>query len=495
MKRVLVLALSSMATLGTTARAPASDPPPAPVADAASPIGLLELANGDRLQVRIERFDATEHLLVAAHPLAKTPLEIRAEALSRFRAAETESASPARKTTGGWIVEMTGEARIRAETVATDGQTVTIVHPDLGRLAAARSAVRSIRRADVTRVLYEGPAKGEEWRTATETRTLTSGMVRVRAGELIGRSMPALPRRCRVDMHLQWSFPAFVVHFYGKDLAAMANGTDNSYQLHYQMGRQARLFRIAPQRGMHLVGNAQFGLDEKIPRSTRLTLFMDLETRRVRLYLNDRSVADWTDPQDFPEAGPMLAVQSANGLLTVSRIRVSEWDGRLPIETSTRPADDNSDAIEMQNGDTVSGVVVHMDEKILGLRTPFGELSIPLEDIEHIVFHPVPPPVAEAEKEPANGVLFLLWDDSALTVKLAHIADGMAIGEVVPFGPVRISLPCVREVQWRRPPPDSAEEDDGDDTASNIGSGVGEMPRHEDAENSWNPSTPLAARV
>lgn len=402
--------------------------------------GVLQLDNGDHLEVCLEAYNAADGVLIAVHPLAKTPVEIREAALYSFSV--PDPGSPPATQVDGWMLEMAGGDMLYAEALSADEQNFTIVHHAMGRITLPRASTRLLNRQAAVRTYYQGPATGEEWKFGGQAKILTAPDLRILAGQTVGRQLPDMQRRSRIDLHIKfWSIP-FSIFLFAKE---NERNMWEAYQLLVQSNQQLSFLRGSQSRGMSQIGIKQ--LSEFLGNwlDAKWTFFTDLDARRIWLYVNDQMIANWEDPRDYKDSGRGLYFQATGGGMTIKKIRISHWDGRLPDKLASRSAG-NSDVVHLLNGDTVSGTLFRLNEQGVGMRTPFGELFIPLRDVDHVVFKQEKPDAVPTPK----GVRVLLDDGSRLTMKLLRIAEGVLYGEVIPWGAVRVPLSSLREALWKQ---------------------------------------------
>ncbi len=408
-----------------------------PVTASAPVFGMLEMVNGDRLQIAIEGFDGSVGLLRVRHPFAQEAFDLQISALTRFtvQAAQGEAVT----AVGDWNVLLTNGDQIRGEAITLDADRLQMRNALIGMVSTPRSAVAGLNRARSSKTLYAGPQKDEEWIRNRATVKLTENRATVPQGEPFGIKLSALPRKARIDLNLRWVFPNFFIALYAKNAANIWDGNANSYQVVYQMGNQVLLNRMTPGVGMQQLGTAN--IRSAPPRGGALSFFFDLDNGRVAMASGNQIVAEWKDPNPPQNLGTHIVFLSHQGGMDILKLQVSEWDGRLPGATAPRPAGD-ADSITLKNGDNLSGTLVKIAPPSATVRSPFGDLAIPLDNIESVEFKSVAP------EKSGDAARLTLKDGSSVTVAFRKIEKGVLFGDSPSLGSIRIPLESLRQAVW-----------------------------------------------
>lgn len=435
-----------------------------PDATSSAPVfGQLQLINGDRLQVAIEGYDDARNALRVRHPFVQEPFEIMASALVRFTAAES---TPAENVSAGWLVSLVNGDLIRGDELTLADGKLRMRSSLLGDLATSRAALAGLHRSSAMKTIYEGPKKNDEWVRGRQSFKLTEDKLTVPIGEPVGINIRQLPRRVRIDAQVRWSFPNFMVSFFGRSTLAVWEGTTSAYQLIYQMGNNVIMNRIRAGAGIQQIGIAK--LRRTSGRNASMSFFFDLDGRRIALIMDEQLVAEWKEPNPPDDLGTVISFLTHNGDIEVLKLRVSEWDGVLPGAVIGRNAGD-ADSILLSNGDNLTGTLEKIADNVATVKSPFGELPIPLGSITRIALKS-DPPAAKTE-----GVQLALSDGSTLTLVIRKISEGALHGENRWLGAVRVPLAAVRQAVWPNAPARRAEDEDNDIVAKTISDHVAQI--------------------
>lgn len=406
-------------------------------ADSAPAVGILTLKNGDRFSATIESLDPDTGILTIRHPFASRPIEIPFSALVQYRVARpSEPTAPPES----WQVETVGEERWIGAIERMDSERLHLTHPTIGSVAIARADLETLNQHAVEALIYEGPAPNEEWRLGRETIKAAADSIEGKQGVWVGRELPPLPRRVRIEATVQAGFPTFLISFFGESVQKVMENRTDSYQLNYQMGVNLSLLRFTLDQGARQIGSVNLNQRVVHSRPVTLTLIGDMDRRRIVIFANNRQVAEWIDERPFKNLGSTLAFISYQSAFVVSKIRVTEWDGRLPGDTRAKSAE-NNDVLELQNGDNVSGAVLSIHPPSITVQSPFGNLDIPLKEVSRVEFK------TTGMKRAATDQLRLKTRDGSLLLVRPHkISERMLHGESLGGGAVKIPLSAIREI-------------------------------------------------
>lgn len=342
---------------------------------------------------------------------------------------------------------------LRGELTGIDDTSVTLDTWFAGRLTFRRSMVDTLEIQDRPEIIYSGPTGLEDWtQSSEESWTFENGALRSHGTGEIGRTLD-LPARARFAFDLEWrSNPRFRFDFY--DERNDSEEPENCYELTGQ-GRYVQLNKRTP-RGNQSLGSTnipEFMSKEKV----RLEILADRKSGQIRLLVNDRVAADWIDPApDAGKPGGGIHFSSPDSTpLRLSRIKVTTWDGVIEGSAPDRIDGmiDEDDApqpepvepdvpgrVRLRNSDQVAGELLGIEDGKVKLKTPFGEVSLPVSRLRTFTLH--------TEEERDNWELGLYeipkiyngdvraWfpDGGCVTFKLQGVTDGKLNGTAQPFG-------------------------------------------------------------
>ena len=162
----------------------------------------------------------------------------------------------------------------------------------------------------------------------------------------------------------------------------------------------------------------------------------------------------WMDP-NMKEGrfGTALHFIAMNSLPTrVSKIAVKPWDGEIdaapnnmmgrgrlrarinpPAPKPSKEDEDekNKNLMKLANGDSITGEVNKIENGIASLKTPLGELSIPVSRLRTLALKQL----GKSEPKIENGDIRVGFaDGSSLVFKLEKVENGKIIGSNQTFG-------------------------------------------------------------
>ncbi len=410
---------------------------PAEPAAGTGPLGVIHLANGDRLTAVLVEYDvAAGRLVVAAGPAIRNPIEFDATALTRFERPPATASAPAEP----WSFTLLGGDRVKGDWLAMDATTARIHHPTLGEIVFPRQELVVITSVRDSYVIYQGPEAGEEWSVPQGLRRLNEPVLNIKANEILGRSFKDLPNRLRLDFKISSFGPhsSLAVNLGANDgprrMGEMAMGINLQIHGHGYI----TLIRRTP-RSLIQMGNIRLSLSEI--SECRASLLVDTEKNRVVVMINEAVVGDWANVEIAEQLGSWLLFTSNSGI-QIRNLRLSRWNGKLPSE-ETQTIARHGEMVFLQNEDVVTGELKSIGPETATLSTSFGELEVPLDRIMRIEMHTAKTPATA--KSVAKVVLF---DHTELSLQVERIKDEVLVGRHPSAGSLRIPMSLIRLIVW-----------------------------------------------
>ena len=274
------------------------------------------------------------------------------------------------------------------------------------------------------------------------------------------------PRFAHYSLDLAWrSFPRFSMHLLGDEKF------ENYFEFNFQ-SQYSIYFRKHSTTGRHI--NQHQRLDHNKLRFLReqetmkLDLYIDTEKRIFSLYIENQLSLEYTDP----DQGPVLPGQAVkNDLkdrdsksrhhfrffnaksspLKITRFDVVAWDGKLPkaIPTSTalppgfKP---KGLSISLRNGDRIFGELLGIKNKTATLKTPRGEIKLPL-----IFIKDLPLISNQAPNEPMfmpHDIRAYFHNGGHLTFELDKLTKDKITGTSQTFGTATFDLSAFHRLDF-----------------------------------------------
>jgi hypothetical protein len=209
-----------------------------------------------------------------------------------------------------------------------------------------------------------------------------AGFTSSSSGAVIARTDIAYPDKFELAFDLQWA-GGTSCYF---NTALLASDIKSSYSGdHYRLQVSSGYFyfyRRNKTGNQVQMGRAQ--LREKLTGKTkvRVGMLVDRIERKITLLIDGKVIDTYRDSNKDPvPSSGGLSFQSNNTYpLRISKIRVSQWNGKLP--GNEVKADGTEDFIFFKNKDHIKGKVKSIkDGKVTVDSTSFGEVPVPLSKV------------------------------------------------------------------------------------------------------------------
>ena len=206
-------------------------------------------------------------------------------------------------------------------------------------------------------------------------------------GSMVGRKLKSWPIQSELSFDLDWEgTPAMDIVFCA-DKAREYNAI-NGYKLRlYQ--NYAHLYRNTSPDGVSFntasIGTVSLNFGGK--KRVSIKILVDQKKASLTFFVGNKLVKTWKDLQGFAGRGTALGFNpQVEGIMKVSSIRLRNWNGLLPSAKGPELAASTRDLVLMQNGDSLSGTVMSIQQQRLTVKTGFADVPVPLENISNVVF-------------------------------------------------------------------------------------------------------------
>ncbi len=224
----------------------------------------------------------------------------------------------------------------------------------------------------------EQAANGPTWKLANGTFESTT------SNSMVGRQMKEMPERASLEFDLDWTGSMnLYVNFLtdSLDSYSMCNGyclrlnQSYVYLWRYQ-------FNNGGVRGGRVGNNVQL---TNFRGNAHMAIKVDAKRKAIALFINDKLVQKWENLGEFPGDGKgMLFTSRTTNRMTLSRIRVTDWNGNLPDPKAKKPAAEKEDHVLFNNGDHITGAMADITDGNLRFTSGFGEMNTRLEKVSVI---------------------------------------------------------------------------------------------------------------
>jgi hypothetical protein len=440
---------------------------PAAVAEpsAAKPSATIRFANDDRLSGSLESL--TPDLLVWKSPVLETPTPF-----FRKKVLEVSLPPPALPEIDAdheALVTLTNGDTVRGQLASVTDEAVSLETWFAGRMRFNRLMVRSVKIDPLVPLLYRGPVGTDGWVQPGAKPAWTYGRSAFRslAAGSIGRD-GLLPEECSVSFDVAWRSDSFNLKLilFSKDPSVQ--NSNSGYELSFQRGS----IYLRNNKTSAFLGNAQareFLENDRL----RVEIRASLKSGKICLFINERIAEVWTDqdldPEDFGQA---LQFVSLNTLpVRISDIQVARWDGVVDQTPEPRagmmrgfglpgmssepaepePAKTAEGRMKLANGDSLTGEVNSIQDGVIDLNTPLGEIKLPVSRLRSIALKTVD----EERCIRRNGdVRASFPDGSSLVFKLDKLEADSIRGSSQNFGDATFKLSAFDRIEFNIYEPD-----------------------------------------
>lgn len=365
MNRSLVLLLSFLAPLSLLAQKDAAEP------------SVLELIDGTVLKGTLEGMDNSDRLQWRQSPLLQPTLVPRS-AIHKVRSAPT---SQEYRNGNDVNVQLTNGDLLRGQFQALTDHHLAFKSSSFGELKLRKSMVSRISFPTKGSTLH-GFEKLDKWTiTGNDAFKLESDQLYALRHGMVTRALE-LPDRFQVSCDLTWNqnlqLGLFLLSDDGEHLAP-----DNCYQVLLQNSLLSvrKRWTDAKTYGSQLIGQGM--LPKLATAGNQLHLDVCVDRGRFSVFVGGIPVGQWEDPDPTKGVfGKWFHVLCKEGPLTISRLRISPWNGDPPKIVIARAPTTSNDEAELNH--QVVGLPVEIKDDELVVRSASGPINLQLDHISHL---------------------------------------------------------------------------------------------------------------
>ncbi len=408
--------------------------------------GVLSFFNGDLLQGQLVRVTGDPRVSWQNADLGGA-LDFSAANLHKLTL--THPAAAPKDTTNQFLVRLHNGDELIGRLLALDADKLVLDTWFGGQLTLQRPAVRSLRPLGSNRVVYEGPTGLDGWRPSAFNFGRGTGGFQFKNGAFVSSGPSAisrdlnLPASLRLDFDLQWQGTLqLMMTVYSESLQPWGG---DGYQFLFNQYNFS-LTRLARDGNQAQLGSVQvLGMNTR--NKAHLTLHVDKAARTFTLAVDGETVQTWKDAAEFSGKGTGLVFfQQGQFNTKISKIRVSEWDGKNESSGSTtnRPTED---MLELINRDKVNGKLAGIRDGKASFSTGFASMEIPLARVQFVELT-APAATATTNAPAANDVRLFFADRGSLTVALAGWDQKQVRGRHAAFGDATFTTAAFNQIQF-----------------------------------------------
>jgi hypothetical protein len=360
------------------------------------------------------------------------------------------------------ILTLTNGDTIRGQLASVSAESVSLDTWFAGRMNFNRLMVSGLRIEARRALVYQGPTGMDGWqqpegRPAWKYRNLA--FISKAAGTIARDGL--LTDEDSVSFDVAWKSDAISLK-----VLLFADGTDAEHDSGYELTFTRGNIKLRNCKADNHIGNAHSRAmmeNDKV----RVELRASRKSGKVCLYINGRILEVWTDP-DLAKGGfgqALHFISQNSQPLRISAISVAPWDGvieevpeprvgmmrqfgrqGLLEETNPAPREKPGEGrMELANGDSIQGEVSAIQEGVITLKSPLGDISLPVARLRIIALAKVDP---ERCKRRNGDIRAWFSDGSSVVFRLDSVGDGTLTGYSQNFGTASFKTAAFNRIEF-----------------------------------------------
>ena len=437
----------------------------AAAAPADAPKSVVRFSNNDVLEGFPESI--MPQRLVWNSPLLERPATFL---LDKVLDVSLSPALPEETADHAATVTLTNGDTIRGQLASVTDDAIALDTWFAGRMSFKRPMVSGVKIEQRTGYLYSGPSGLDGWHQSAKPPAWTYRRSAFRASAEGGIARnDLLPEECSVSFDAAWkgdSIRLRVILF--SDDTATDNPT-SGYDFSFMRGG----IHVRNCKTQGFLGSAQ---SQALMEADKVHIEIRASTKsnRVALFINGRITEVWNDPDagQAPIGRGLHFISGSTLPLRISDIRVAPWDGvieQMPeprpgfnrrfgfpeLNEDEEPEDENKAApearMELANGDTLAGEVNTIENGIITVKTPLGDIRLPVSRLRSVLLKPAEP---ESSKRYNGDIRAWFPDGGSIVFRLETSSDGTLTGSSQNFGTATFKTAAFNRIEFNIYSPD-----------------------------------------
>jgi hypothetical protein len=365
------------------------------------------------------------------------------------------------------VLEMTNGDSIRGKLSGIADEEIRLNTWYAGELVFRRVIVKSVTISGSSDYVYRGPKDLKEWTPGRDRGGWT-----FRNGALYTATPGGIAREIQFPEEFSISFDAAWRNSFRPKIIFLSDDIrSDSPKSGYEMVFQGNSVYLKKGGASGYLGQAANIPQLRENEKAKIEIRCSKKSGKIVLYVDGEFVDIWEDSDmDVEKSGKGFHIISQDAApLKISNIAVSTWDGYvedLPKlqdafqgrdfrngldfeDGSSKPNAATDDTppgrMILRNGDTIEGEVLGIKEDNITLKTPFTEITFPIERLKNVV-------LSKADMETPrlnNGdVRATLADGSRLVFRLDGVEDDTLLGFSQNFGEARFSRAAFTRIEF-----------------------------------------------
>jgi hypothetical protein len=421
---------------------------------------VVRFSNNDRLSGALDSL--TADLLVWKSPVLEKPTPFFLKDVLDLSLPGTLPESTADHEA---TLSLMGGDTVRGQLASVTDETVSLDTWFAGRMNFNRLMVAGLKIEGKSAFLYRGPTGLEGWTQSDEKPvwSYSASAFRSKAAGGIARN-DVLPEECAVTFDIAWKGDSLGLKVIVFSDDPSSDAPSSGYEISFQRGS---IYLRNCKTSSFLGSTHEQTLMEN--DRARVEIRASSKSGKVCLLINDRIVEAWSDPDvGRGKFGRCLHFVAQNTTpLRVSGIGIAPWDGvldRMPEPRvgmmrqfgfqgqgqgeEAKPAPQEKPAegrMELANGDSLEGEVVSIHEGVITVKTPFGEVKVPVARLRTVALKKV-----DLERCIRRNGDIRAWfsDGSSIVFRLDSVGDGTLTGSSQNFGTATFKIAAFNRIEF-----------------------------------------------
>lgn len=417
-------------------------------------VPFVRFFNDDHIPGTMESL--SQEWLVWDSPLFERPVPFHLKGVLEVTMKSTEPKSKARHEA---VVRMTNGDVIHGQLAGLSDSAVTLETWFGGKLSLNRLMIQSIKMMALPDYLYWGPDGIDGWTLSDEESWIyQNGAFKSQGNGGISRDLK-LPEEFSLTWNVEWRNGLNMrLYFCSEDVSQSIPGS--GYELNFN-NRNLTLRNCRTGNSMGFSRNAiKLAENEK----ATIELRASRKTKTFVLLVDDEVIEVWKDNLDAEKGTGIHFVARREWPVQISRIAVAKWDGHVDEVPERRPemfqhlgrmmdvpetpkeeTPPDGDRMELKNGDSITGVVMGVEDERLHVKTPFRDVKLPLELLKSISL-----PKADLERSKREKGDIRAWfpNGNSIVFRLESVGDGTISGSSQNFGNATFKTEAFNRVEF-----------------------------------------------
>lgn len=368
------------------------------------------------------------------------------------------------------IVTLTNGDTVRGQLAFVTDSIVSLDTWFAGRIDFNRLMVASVKITERTDFLYRGPTGLDDWEQSVDPpnwKYNRSAFRTTEAGSIARGGV--LPDECSVTFETAWRGDSIRLRVILFSNDTSSDSPSSGYELSFQRGS----IHLRNCKTQSFLGSTQSAFLMEADKA-RIEIRASTKSNKIALFINERIVEVWNDPEgaEVEQGRGLHFISGGNTPLRISKIGVANWDGELEETPAPRlgmnrlgrmqaglemdappekkePKDENR--MVLANGDSLTGEVTAIENGIITVNSPLGEIKLPASRLRTVALKPV----SLERCIRRNGDIRAWFDDGSSIVFCLESSDETSLtGTSQNFGKATFQIAAFNRIEFNIYSPD-----------------------------------------